>query len=308
MDDGRGRAVLGPGQAAQFSVSSWLAIVNPHCGGAAARRRFQGLIDRLSREAADIRVTEYAGNATALARDSCGYDGLAAVGGDGTVFEVLQGMDRQKQTLAIVPAGRGNSLARDLGLYPSLSTALLALARVSRIDLMELVFEDHRGVRHNVVSASTIALGYPAQVAAVAGRRFRRFGSLCYALAGACIVPAVRRLRVSYAHEPVSERRLTGFLASNTRHAANFEVFPYACYNDGSFEAMELMAGFAKQSLHNLSSLSRLRFYGPPARGKLTSVRVDWDEPGELLVDGELYASVVSLEIRALPAALACAT
>jgi diacylglycerol kinase family enzyme len=289
-------------------MNSWLAIVNRHCGGAGAQRRLHGTLDRLSRETDNIRFTEYPGHATGLAREACGYDGLAAVGGDGTVFEVLQGMDRQKQTLAVVPAGRGNSLARDLGLYPLSGAAPLASVRASRVDLMELVFEDRSGVRHKVVSASTIALGYPAEVAAVAGRRFRRFGSLCYAMAGACVVPAVRHLRVRYPNEPVSERRLTGFLASNTRHAANFEVFPHARYNDGSFEVMELMAGFAKQSLHNLSSLSQLRFYGPPARGKLTNVCVDCEEPCKLLVDGELYANVVSLEIRVLPAALACAT
>lgn len=35
---------------------------------------------------------------------------------------------------------------------------------------------------------------------------------------------------------------------------------------------------------------------------------VAWDEPTKLLVDGEIYANVVSLELRVLPAALACAS
>jgi len=229
------------------------------------------------------------------------------VGGDGTIFEVLQGMDRRRQKLAIVPAGRGNSLARDLGLYPRSGPSLVS-ARTAPIDLMEVIFEDSHGVRRTVVSASTIALGYPAELASIADRRFRRFGKFCYALAGACVVPAARRVRISYPGETVKQLHLTGFLASNTRHAANFEIFPNARCDDGRFETMALAAGFAGQGLHNVSTLSRLRFYGPSALDKRTDVHVAWDKPGELLIDGELYAGVVSLAIRVLPSAVVCTT
>jgi diacylglycerol kinase family enzyme len=159
-----------------------------------------------------------------------------------------------------------------------------------------------------VVSASTIALGYPAEAASMAGRRFRRFGRLSYAMAAACVVPTFRQMRLSYSGEKTTEKRVTGFLASNTCHAANFVAFPDACCDDGSFEAMELAAGFAGQGLHTLSTLSRLHFHGPPARANLTRASVACEEPGELLVDGELYADVVSVELQVLPAALACAS
>lgn len=289
-------------------MSAWLGIVNPHAGGRAVQHRLRGVLDRLGRDVCNLLFTGYPGHATALARDARGYDGLAVAGGDGTVFEVLQGMDRQKQTLAIVPLGRGNSLARDLGLYPPSGAVPLASARALRIDLVEVAFEDSRGARHNVVAASTIALGYPAEAAAMAGRRFRRFGKLSYGMAAACVVPRFRRMHVSYSGEESAEKRLTGFLASNTCHAANFAAFPDACCHDGSFEAMELAAGFAGQSLHTVSTLSRLQFYGPPARGNLTRVSVACEDPGELLVDGELYPDVVSVELQVLPAALACAS
>ena len=157
-----------------------------------------------------------------------------------------------------------------------------------------------------MVAASTIALGYPAEAAAIAGRRFRRFGKLSYGMAAACVVPAFRQMRVTYAGELATEKRLTGFLASNTCHAANFAAFPDACCDDGSFEVMELAAGFGGQGLHTLSTLSRVHCYGPPARANLTWVNVACDEPGALLVDGEFFPDVVSVELRVLPAALAC--
>jgi diacylglycerol kinase family enzyme len=127
-------------------------------------------------------------------------------------------------------------------------------------------------------------------------------------MAAACVAPVFRQMRVTYAGEQTTEKRLTGFLASNTCHAANFAVFPDACCHDGSFEVMELAAGFAGQGLHTLSTLSRLHFHGPPARANLTWVSVACEEPGALLVDGEFYPDVVSVELQVLPAALTCAS
>ena len=289
-------------------MSKWLAIVNPRSGGAGPGRRFRRdrVLDRLKEETDHILFTEYPGHATVLARQAHDCDGVAVMGGDGSVFEVMQGMDRKKQTLAIIPAGRGNSLARDLGLYPHCADLPFITGFTSRIDLMEAVFHDSNGMRTQVVSASTISLGYPTEVAIAAGRDFRRFGRLCYSMAAACVIPARRTVRVRYAGETFAPKQLTGFVVSNTRHAANFEVFPNAHCDDGLFEAMELTAGFAGQSLHNVSTLSRLHFRSPAIAERLTAVSVAWDEPTELLVDGEIYANVVSLELRVLPAALAC--
>ena len=290
-------------------MSKWLAIVNPRSGGAGGRP-FRGgrILDRLKQETDQILFTEYPGHATVMARQAHDCDGFAVMGGDGTVFEVMQGMDRKKQTLALIPTGRGNSLARDLGLHPCRAGLPFITGFTSRIDLMEAVFHDSNGMRNQVVSASTISLGYPTELAIVAGRDFRRFGPLCYSMATACVIPVRRGVRVRYAGETFAPKQLTGFVVGNTRNAANFEVFPNARCDDGWFEAMELTAGFAGQSLHNLSTLSRLHFRSPAITERLTAVSAAWDEPTELLVDGEIYANVVSLELRVLPAALACAS
>ena len=68
---------------------------------------------------ADARVTERPGHARALAAEATGYEIIAAVGGDGTVSEVISGiLDRVDPTrhVAIVPGGTGNDIARNLGM------------------------------------------------------------------------------------------------------------------------------------------------------------------------------------------------
>jgi len=60
--------------------------------------------------------TDAAGAATRIARQSKDFDGILVVGGDGTIFEVIAGLERERQHLGLIPTGRGNCLARDLGI------------------------------------------------------------------------------------------------------------------------------------------------------------------------------------------------
>ena len=74
---------------------------------------------------ADFLLTTQPGHGTTLVAETslAGYDGLIAAGGDGTVFEVLNGLYRHPKEarvpLGLLPIGTGNAFARDLGLPPS---------------------------------------------------------------------------------------------------------------------------------------------------------------------------------------------
>jgi diacylglycerol kinase (ATP) len=73
--------------------------------------------DKIHRE--DVIVTERPGHACEIAVSADGYEILAAVGGDGTVGEVMTAiMSREASDvkLAIVPAGTGNDIARNAGI------------------------------------------------------------------------------------------------------------------------------------------------------------------------------------------------
>jgi diacylglycerol kinase family enzyme len=284
-------------------MSSWLGIVNPTSGGRGVRRA-QDLASELERWGVEAVLTERPGHATELARAGRGCEGLVVVGGDGTIFEVLQGLESGAQALCIVPTGRGNSLARDLGLYPlRFPRESPALSATRSIDLLEVAFERADGRRARVQAASTVAVGYPAEVVARAGR-LRSLGRLSYPAAAALVGTRPRRMRIRCGIEDLPERALTGLLVSNTRHAASFDLFPRADCGDGRFEWMELVDGRAGQLLHNLSALSGVPFHVPPSRCQASELRVALDEPQDLLVDGELIAGVRALEVRIVPGAL----
>ena len=99
---------------------------------------------------------------------------------------------------------------------------------------------------------------------------------------------------------------LSGFIANNTCHLANFHAFHQGSCSDGLFEIMEMDAGFAKQTMHNLSALSGTRAYEPYPQMQASSAKLRLDGSQDLMIDGEIFHGVVSVDVRILPAALAC--
>ena len=97
-------------------------IYNPLAGRLRWKR--QRDLDRATHllDAYGIRIvripTTGAGSATALAREqvAAGRDLIIACGGDGTINEVVNGMAGSRVPLALLPAGTGNVLAKELGL------------------------------------------------------------------------------------------------------------------------------------------------------------------------------------------------
>ncbi len=101
-------------------------IINPASGS----KKSVLLVDDIHRylgelkEPYEIIFTEYAGHATEIAAnyhepDTCVY----AVGGDGTAYEVLNGL-QDNVCMAIIPAGTGNDFYRMLDLGKDLKTSL----------------------------------------------------------------------------------------------------------------------------------------------------------------------------------------
>lgn len=94
-----------------------LFIANPLSGGKDKKtilKDIDAAIDR-QRFAPSFVYTERPGHATSLARDA-EADIVVAVGGDGTVSEVAQGLVGTDKVLGIIPCGSGDGLAFHLGL------------------------------------------------------------------------------------------------------------------------------------------------------------------------------------------------
>ena len=89
-----------------------------------------------------IAYTQGVGHATVLAKEASlnNFDYVIAVGGDGTINEVGQGLIHSNTAMGILPRGSGNGLARHLGIPLNLSQAIdqLFLNKILRMDTMSV--------------------------------------------------------------------------------------------------------------------------------------------------------------------------
>ncbi len=95
-----------------------LAIANPISGRGHAMRLLPKL-DALAGKAGveiDVQLTERPGHGRELAThaEGKGFDAVIAVGGDGTINEVINGLGPHGLPLLVVPLGTGNVLAKEL--------------------------------------------------------------------------------------------------------------------------------------------------------------------------------------------------
>ena len=114
---------------------SYTFIVNPISGGK-SKQALLDLIPQVLPHGTSFEVlrTTGPGHATELARSS-ESDIVVAVGGDGTVSEVAQGLVGSGKALGILPCGSGDGLALHLGLSRRPRKALEVLARAQSVPM-----------------------------------------------------------------------------------------------------------------------------------------------------------------------------
>lgn len=121
-----------------------LVIINPISGVGRQKKIEQLLENNLDRDLFDyqIRSTEYIHHGTTLAREGAmqGFDIITAVGGDGSVNDVIAGIHGSDATLGIIPCGSGNGLARcmRIPLTPALAIRVLNQDNPGTIDTITL--------------------------------------------------------------------------------------------------------------------------------------------------------------------------
>lgn len=277
------------------AAGEWVAIVNPRSGG---RTRPLAFFERLRSAAGRVLVSDGPGHIDALVQSCRDATGILVAGGDGTLFEVLQACDRSRQKIVLLPAGRGNSLAKDLGIAEDADPRSCIEHGVDvAIDLLAVTLRHADGTHWQGVSASNLAIGYPAEVARDASR-WRRLRGGSYALAALTASPRPLNVRLRCDNAPIEASRLTGFVISNSRYVGPFMGFPASQLSDGVFHTIEMRAGRLRQAMHNLSSLSGLGFYEPGVRKDVRAVAAHLEKPALLKIDGEIRTGVVGIDVR----------
>lgn len=144
---------------------SMTVIVNPISGIGKQKKIESVLKANLNHDLFDYKVayTEHIHHGTELAREAAdkGTDIVVAVGGDGSVNDVITGIRGSDSRLGIIPCGSGNGLARcmQIPLIPALATKVLNYQYELDIDTIS--------VNDTHIVASIAGVGFDAFIAAL---------------------------------------------------------------------------------------------------------------------------------------------
>jgi YegS/Rv2252/BmrU family lipid kinase len=217
-----------------------------------------------------IQPTQAPGHATELARQAAvsGYDLVFAVGGDGTLGEVANGLVGTDTAMAPLPAGTGNSFAKELQMklprpwarHNLLETAVsLANGRIHHMDLGYTHLGDGNG-RYWLLWAGTGADGFLVDQLEPRPKWSKKLGMVGYFIEGLSVAPKFPEMKAAVNIDgQVYENHFTLILISNCRLYAGgaIQLSPQAALDDGQFEVWLFCGRGVGQTLWQLLQAKR---------------------------------------------------
>jgi diacylglycerol kinase (ATP) len=293
---------------------AFLAIVNPAAGGGRCGKRAPRAIEavRALGIAVNMAVTTRVGDAITIARNAYanGTRNFLAVGGDGTSYEIVNGLfpealTGEKPTVGFLPLGTGNSFLRDFTKDPLKYT--MESLRQGRRRACDVIRLTHAG--GELYYMNLLSLGFPADVGETANRRFKGMGAVGYIRAVFAHIKTLEHQ--SFPHRVNGEgewdRDPVLFLSFNNSKftGGTMMIAPDAASHDGQIEYVR-WGPIGKPGL--IATLPRL-FTGshirhPLARrAEVTRVDFQLEAPVNVMIDGEsLHLNCRSIEV--LPSAM----
>ena len=295
-------------------AGTFFAVVNPAAGGGRCRKLVQPVLDRLRAGGINLEVVETTapGQGSHLARDAYarGYRKFIAVGGDGTSYEIVNGLFPRREsddpvTLAFLPLGTGNSFLRDFtdrGVEHAIEAVLAG--RSQPCDVLRLRHTE--GTLHYI---NLLAMGFAADVATLRARRFSGWGELGYQSSIFICLARFRRrpfpLRVNEKGE--IDRRPCLFLTFNNSKftGGTMMIAPKAQVNDGLIEYVRWGPIGRVGLIRNLPTLYDGTHIHHPLAERREAKRIDFhfDAPVDVMVDGEVL-TLQCQTLDVLPSAL----
>jgi YegS/Rv2252/BmrU family lipid kinase len=316
---------------------TFLAIINPAAGGGRCGKRVAAVLDQLRSAGIELDTVETraTGEATQIAHDAYlqGRRKFLAVGGDGTAYEIVNGLIPVSQqattgspadnvpTLGFLPLGTGNSFLRDFQDLASgesgLQHAIRALEakRWQPCDVLRLTHKDGA-----VYYTNALSMGFAGDVATLRHRRFQSLGQFGYLLAiFVCLARLNRRpIPLRFIGDAEGNNNPTGNQTEFDRRPCLFLTFnnskytggtmmiaPDAVTDDGLIEYVRWGPIGRLELIRNLPTLYDGTHTRHPMAERHAVRRVEFqlDAPIDAVVDGEVL-SLLCQSIDVLPSAL----
>jgi diacylglycerol kinase (ATP) len=248
---------------------------------------------------ADWSGTVYPTHATELARQAAeqGYEMVVAVGGDGTVHEIINGLmdfpPERRPRLGVVPMGSGNDFAHNTGINnrPEIAMRQVFTGELRKIDL-GVIKDEHGRLEY---WGNTLGIGFDATVTIRSHSLPILRGFLMYLTA---VIQTIMvnydapRMQIKTDQEQWEEAMLMIVLCNGQREGGGFYVAPEAENNDGWFNYAAIRKVSRPMMFRLIPEVMRGthgRF--PQVRmGKFRELQLKSEDPLHVHIDGEIFA------------------
>ncbi len=279
-------------------------IVNPAAGGGRARRALAEVQQELTRLGLEHRaeLTRGLDHARELASVASAAGEVAvAFGGDGLVSAVAGALKYSDGVLGVLPGGRGNDLARTLGisLQPRAACGVLATGVVRSLDLCEVDGKTFIGIA---------SCGFDSDANRIANRARLVRGNLVYAYGALRALITWRPATFTVALDDDVRRTVTGYsvaAANSKAYGGGMLLAPDASLQDGLLDVVIVSHTPKLRFLRLLPTV----FSGAHVkqdnvevlRGRI--VQISASRPFTMYADGDPIAEL-PVTVRALPGAV----
>lgn len=271
-------------------MNSYKFIVNPIAGGGRARAlmpKIQAIFNDAGAEF-DVYTTNGPEDAIEAAADAAakGFDIVVAVGGDGTVNEVLNGIAETGAALATVHGGKGNDFATAINIPGSIEEACASLlkAEMKQIDLgrvMDRYFINSVGVGFDAAVALRVNNGV---------KFFKGVSAYIYAFFEMLTSYEPVEMEIDLGDGPVSDLPLLVAVGIGQSYGGGMKIVPDAIMDDGLFDVciMEVMKRpsliyhFPRVFSGTLKNIKQAHMYRTP------EVKLKLSEPRPMHLEGEI--------------------
>jgi len=292
-------------------------IVNPAAGANSSRRKWSVILNVLKHLGIsfDYQYTEGSGHAIELAKDavSGGYERIVAVGGDGTVNEVANGIlkspDPREAVMGIISTGTGGDFIRSAGIPRDYMKACSRISSPHRFPVDVGIVEYHQsGQKLSRFFINTAGIGLDAAVVHNTEKLPKYFGGTIPYLWGLIrtLLSYKNKLVEIKSGEYINRERVVSVIVANGGYAGGGMHFaPSAQLNDGLLDTVivgdmgkiELLKSFPRVYKGTHIHLPKIRL------GKTTDISVDSSDRALVYADGE-FLGEGPVRFRIVPAAL----
>jgi len=282
-------------------------IVNPAAGKNKGAKAIEKAIPLLKQKGIQSEVTtsNFAGHAIELAQqfDPSKFDGIIAIGGDGTLFEVINGLLKKYQSFDLpvgqIPVGTGNSFIKDLAIQ-TIEDAIAKIAGGTSRKVDVGFFKYPEGEHYFI---NLLGTGFVANVAHRAGK-YKAFGPLSYVIGVFEEVVRLKSVPMEMTIDGKVYQRDYIFteICNSTKTGGNMIMAPDAKIDDGLLDII---------LLNRISRLNLLKVFPQIFKGthvndshvetfKGKHIKIITETLQRLTPDGEVFGST-PIEVFILP-------